>query len=160
MKCESGWRAVARLVTVVFAVLGLSVAVLGQAEDGSISGTVKDATGAVIPGATVTAKNLATGVERAATTGNIGQYQIPALTPGNYQVTITLEKFRTYRTSTEVTVGSVSTVDAQLTVGQSSAVIEVVGGSGHASEYRDAGTIATHQHAADGPIAKPDPQPL
>jgi hypothetical protein len=129
MKCESGLMAVARLVTLVFAVLGLSVAMLGQAEDGSISGTVKDATGAVITGATVVVKNLATGVERNATTGSVGQYQIPALTPGNYQVTISIAKFESYRTSTEVTVGSVSTVDAQLTVGQSSAVVEVVGGA-------------------------------
>jgi Carboxypeptidase regulatory-like domain len=101
----------------------------GQLEAGAISGTVKDASGAVIAGATVTAKNLATGAERNTKTGSIGQYRIPALTPGNYQVTIGIEKFQTYRTTTEVTVGSVATVDGQLTVGQSSAVIEVVGGA-------------------------------
>ena len=101
----------------------------GQLEAGAISGTVKDASGAVIAGATVTAKNLATGAERNTKTGSIGQYLIPALTPGNYQVTIGIEKFQTYRTTTEVTVGSVATVDGQLTVGQSSAVIEVVGGA-------------------------------
>src|SRR5271165_4905204 len=101
----------------------------GQLEAGAISGTVKDASGAVIAGATVTAKSLATGAERSTKTGSIGQYLIPALTPGNYQVTISIEKFQTYRTTTEVTVGSASTVDAQLKIGQSSAVIEVVGGA-------------------------------
>jgi hypothetical protein len=101
----------------------------GQLEAGAISGTVKDASGAVIAGATVTAKSLATGAGRSTKTGSIGQYLIPALTPGNYQVTISIEKFQTYRTTTEVTVGSASTVDAQLKVGQSSAVIEVVGGA-------------------------------
>ncbi len=116
-------------LVLLFGLLLTSIPVFGQAEAGSISGTVKDATGAVITGATVVVKNLATGVERTATTGGIGQYQIPSLTPGNYQVTISLAKFQTYRTSAEVTVGSVSTVDAQLTVGQSSAVIEVVGGA-------------------------------
>jgi len=129
MKCESGLRAVARLVTLVFAVLGLSVAMLGQAESGLISGTVRDTTGAVMSGATVTVKSLGTGAERITKTGSIGQYQVPALTPGQYQVTISNDNFATYRTTTEVTVGGVSTVDAKLTVGQSSAVIEVVGGA-------------------------------
>jgi len=64
---------------VIGVVLGLLLTVIpafGQAEAGSISGTVRDATGAVISGATVTAKSLATGAERTATTGNIGQYSI------------------------------------------------------------------------------------
>jgi hypothetical protein len=129
MKCESGLRSVARLVTLVFAVLGLSVAMLGQAESGSLSGTVRDASGAVIAGATVTAKSVANGFERTAKTGDIGQYQIPALTPGSYQVTVSEDKFKSFRTTTEVTVGGVSTVDAQLTVGESSAVVEVIGGA-------------------------------
>src|SRR5208282_925945 len=114
--------------------IGISLALLlavapafGQAEAGSISGTVKDASGAVIVGATVRTKSLATGAERTTTTGSIGQYKIPALPPGNYQVTVTSEKFQTFRTTAEVTVGGSSTVDAQLQIGSSSAVIEVVG---------------------------------
>ncbi len=117
------------LFVLVLGLLMTATLVFGQVESGTISGTVKDASGAVIAGATVTAKSLATGAERTAKTGSIGQYQIPGLPPANYQVTITNEKFQTYRTTTEVTVGGVSTVDVQLTVGQSSAVIEVVGGA-------------------------------
>ncbi len=118
--------------TLVGFVLGLLLTVtpaFGQAETGSISGTVRDATGAVISGATVTAKSLATGAERTATTGSIGQYSILALTPGSYQVTIASANFQTYRTTVEVTVGGVSIADAKLQVGQSSSVIEVVGGA-------------------------------
>jgi hypothetical protein len=117
---------------VIGVVLGLLLTVtsaFGQAEAGSISGTVRDATSAVISGATVTAKSLATGAERTATTGIIGQYSILALTPGSYQVTIASAAFQTYRTTVEVTVGGISTVDAKLAVGPSSAVIEVVGGT-------------------------------
>jgi hypothetical protein len=117
------------LLGLLFGLLLTAIPVFGQQEAGSISGTVKDATGAVIAGTTVKAKNLATGVERVVQTGSIGQYVIPSLTPGNYQVTITSEKFETYRTTVEVTVGGISTVDAQLTVGQSSVVVEVVGGA-------------------------------
>jgi len=116
--------------SVLLALLLTAIAAFGQGiETGTISGTVKDATGAVIAGARVTVKSLATGIERTATTGGIGQYQIQSLTPGNYQVTISGEKFETYRTTAEVTVGGISTVDVQMTVGQSSAVIEVVGGA-------------------------------
>jgi hypothetical protein len=120
-------KATKAIFVLLFGLLLTAIPVFGQAEAGAISGTVKDASGAVIAGATVVVKSLATGAERTSTTGTIGQYQIPALVPGNYEVTITNPKFQTYRTTTEVTVGGVSTVDAQLTVGQSSAVIEVVG---------------------------------
>jgi outer membrane receptor protein involved in Fe transport len=115
------------LIGLLFGLMLTALPVFGQADSGTISGTVKDSTGAVMTGARVAVKNLATGAERTAVTGTIGQYQVPGLNPGNYQVTVSIEKFETYRTSTEVTVGGVSTVDAQMTVGQSSAVIEVVG---------------------------------
>jgi len=117
------------LIGVVLGLLLTVTPVFGQVEAGSISGTVRDATGAVISGATVTAKSLATGAERTATTGTIGQFSILALTPGTYQVTIASANFQTYRATVEVTVGSVSIADAKLQVGQSSAVIEVVGGA-------------------------------
>ena len=102
---------------------------LGQAEAGSISGTVRDPSGAVVTGATVTAKSIATGAERSVHTGSIGQYSIPALTPGNYQVTVGSSSFKTFQTTVEVTVGGSSTVDAHLQVGEASAVIEVAAGA-------------------------------
>jgi hypothetical protein len=117
------------LFAVSLGLLLTAIPLFGQAESGSISGTVKDPSGAVIAGAMVKAKNAATGAERTARTGDTGEYAIPALTPGHYQLDITGEKFQTYRTTVEVTVGGVSTVDAQLTLGQSSAVVEVVGGA-------------------------------
>jgi hypothetical protein len=120
-------KATKTLIGITLALLLAVAPVFGQSEAGSISGTVKDASGAVIIGATVRTKSLATGAERTTTTGSIGQYQIPALPPGNYQVTVTSEKFQTFRTTAEVTVGGSITVDAQLQIGSSSAVIEVVG---------------------------------
>ncbi len=97
----------------------------GQAEAGSIVGSVHDATGALISGATVTAKSVATGAERATVTGSSGQYTIPGLTPEKYEVTISNKNFQTFKTVVEVTVGATITVDAQLAVGQSSTVVEV-----------------------------------
>ena len=54
---------------------------------GSIIGTVKDATGAAVPGAAVTAQNIATGLTVKATSDNNGSYQIPNLPAGTYKVT-------------------------------------------------------------------------
>src|SRR5271155_4749933 len=94
------------LIGLLFGLMLTALPVFGQGvETGSIAGTVKDATGAVISGATVAVKSLATGLERTATTGSIGQYQIQSLIPGNYRVTISSAKFETYRTTAEVTVG-------------------------------------------------------
>ncbi len=90
----------------------------GQAEAGSIVGSVHDATGALISGATVTAKSVATGAERATVTGSSGQYTIPGLTPEKYEVTISNKNFQTFKTVVEVTVGATITVDAQLAVGR------------------------------------------
>jgi hypothetical protein len=56
---------------------------------GTIVGTVTDDTGAVIPDATVTAKNLGTGDVRTVTTGSTGEFTVPNLQIGHYSVTIT-----------------------------------------------------------------------
>ena len=77
----------------LFAVLVLLVAVFvsyqyawSQADTGSITGTITDSTGAVIPGATVTVRSATTGVEKTVQTGSVGQYAIPGLAPGFYEV--------------------------------------------------------------------------
>src|SRR5690242_20032005 len=59
----------------------------------SIEGTVADATGAVVPGATVTATNEATGVSRNTVTGDAGFYHIAGLTPGNYTIDVEAKSF-------------------------------------------------------------------
>jgi hypothetical protein len=98
-----------------------------QAEAGSISGTVRDSSGAVIGGATVSVKDVSTGAERPPVqTGSLGQYTVPGLTPGVYEVTITSGSFAPYQARAEVTVGGRATVDAVLSVSKQATVIEVV----------------------------------
>ena len=118
-----------RLVALI-AVLMLPVALLGQAESGSIVGTVKDATGAVIAGATVTVRNVATGAQRTAQSGGVGQYNVGGLQVGTYEITVTSGNFAPYKTNAEVTVGGTATVDAQLATGRASTTVEVVAGAG------------------------------
>ncbi|MCU1242479.1 MAG: Oar protein [Candidatus Acidoferrum typicum] len=104
--------------------------VRGQVETGTITGTVRDASGAAVAGATVTARNTATSVERSATTGNSGQYTIPALTPGIYELTVTSAGFAKFTAQVEVTVGAVVTVEPQLSVSNQTTTIEVVAAGG------------------------------
>ncbi len=63
---------------------------------GSIQGTILDHTGAVVPGATVTAINLATGVETRRVTTGAGVYAVSPLPPGVYRVEVRLDGFQPY----------------------------------------------------------------
>lgn len=110
----------------------LSSLAFGQAESGTIAGTVKDSSGAVIPNATVTVKNLGTGAERAVQTNTSGQYTIPSLTPGHYEVTAKSGSFAAYKGRGEVTVGGRLTIDPILSVSSESTTVEVVAEGGTA----------------------------
>src|SRR5437660_6148032 len=61
----------------------------------ALSGTVFDSSGAVVPGATITAKNKSTASTSTAISGGDGLFTIPALEPGNYMVTVTMRGFAT-----------------------------------------------------------------
>jgi hypothetical protein len=76
-------------------VLGISVA--NAAITGSISGTVTDPTGSVVPGASVTAHNTETGIDTATQTNAQGFYSFPALPIGKYEVSIKATGFKDYR---------------------------------------------------------------
>ncbi|HLJ79158.1 MAG TPA: carboxypeptidase regulatory-like domain-containing protein, partial [Acidobacteriaceae bacterium] len=84
---------------------------------GSLTGTVTDTSGAVIPGANVTAQNMQTGVTSTATTDSAGIYRFNALQPGSYKVTITGQGFASQQTAgVQVTVNETARLDAQLKV--------------------------------------------
>jgi hypothetical protein len=67
---------------------------IAQTNKGSIAGSVTDANGAAVVGATVTAKNTNTNAERSAKTSDDGNYEIPLLEPGIYNVTVTATNFK------------------------------------------------------------------
>ena len=64
---------------------------------GSIQGTVLDTSNAPVPGATVTATNVATGIDTVRQTTDAGVYALTPLPPGEYRVTVTLDGFQTVR---------------------------------------------------------------
>jgi len=93
---------------------------------GAITGTVKDASGAAVPGATVKAVNVATNFAVTAKTQTNGSYLASNLPAGTYKLTITKEGFET-ETHTEVLVNAdrTTTVDGSLRVGAISTTVEV-----------------------------------
>jgi hypothetical protein len=104
---------------------GLPVSTYAAA-GGSISGTVKDRTGAAIPKATVTATNTDTGVRQVVTTNSTGAYAFPGLPVGHYDVEITFDGFRPYRrASIMLDVNSALLVDAVLELGEVSETVTV-----------------------------------
>jgi len=115
-----------RLVTVF---LFLAVATLvAQTFRGTILGTVTDASGALVAGATVKVRNVGTGQERTTTTSPDGSYAIPELPIGTYAVTISQSGFQTaVANNVEVSVASERRVDAQLKTGDVAVKVEVAG---------------------------------
>jgi hypothetical protein len=98
---------------------------------GSIVGIVKDQSGAVVAGATVTVKDTAKNiVVRTVTTNEEGAYSVPLLLIGRYSVTIEAPGFKTFtQTAIELNVNDRLTVDAALEVGTASEVIQVEAGA-------------------------------
>ncbi len=104
---------------------------MAQATTGTIRGTITDPGGAAVVGATVRAKNQATGVETAdfKTTGE-GIYEIPNLQPGKYTVTVQTSGFkRSQTTDVTVNIGQVTTTDVALQTGGVEETVTVVAGT-------------------------------
>jgi outer membrane receptor protein involved in Fe transport len=136
-----------------------SAPVFGQAESGTVSGTVRDSTGAVISGATVTAKNVATSAERTVQTGDTGQYIIPGLNPGIYEVTVTSTGFAAFKGRVEVTVGGRSTLEAQLSVSNQTTTVEVVaeGGTSINTQTQELSQVIDSEQVAQLPSLTRNP---
>src|SRR5437870_5544012 len=86
-------------------VLLVSSPLSGQSGNATVSGTVADATGAVVPGVTVTATNNATGVVTTVLSNDAGVYNFASLQPGTYKLSATIPGFRT-QTFNDVQLGN------------------------------------------------------
>jgi hypothetical protein len=114
-------------ITVPLALLMLLATGLFAGIGGSISGTVTDASGAVVPKASVTAVNTATGIRQTVATDDHGFYSFPSLPIGHYDIEVADSSFRPYRrTGIVIDANSTLTIDAVLVVGQQSDAITVV----------------------------------
>src|SRR5436853_367338 len=117
---------VSRKVVLFLFVLAMTTeVVVAQKFTGDISGTVTDSSGAAVGGATITAENTGTGLQRTALTSDMGSYRIPSLTVGRYKVTVSASGFKTTVQATEVTANAINTVDFTMQVGSNRERIEV-----------------------------------
>ena len=115
---------------VMIAVAATSAFAQGGSTTSQIVGTVADASGAVIPGATVVAKNNATQTEYTVTSNEQGGFTFPAVDPGSYSVTVTLMGFKTFvAKDVRVNAATPATVRALLEVGGLEETVVVAGGS-------------------------------
>ncbi len=110
-----------QLISLLAILLSATSAALGQAQSNAadLQGTVRDATGAVIPHATVTVRNPAKNITRNAATNDEGFYRIINIPPGDYEVTVEAQSFKkAVLTKVTVTVGQAADVDVVLEPGE------------------------------------------
>src|SRR5438105_4307142 len=119
-------RLTLRLCGVLLISLLMSVVLLAQGGTAQISGTVSDASGAVLPGAEITATQTGTGVTRNAVSNETGSFVLPNLAIGPYKLEATLPGFRTFvQTGIVLQVNSSVVINPALQVGQLTEAIEV-----------------------------------
>ena len=101
-------------------------AAFAQIQTGRIAGTVYDPNKAVVPNATVTVTNTETKVAQKVLSKSAGEYVVPALNPGIYEIHVSASGFRTVvQNGVEMQVGKDLLLDFDLTLGETSSVIEV-----------------------------------
>ena len=113
------------IAAAVLPFLLLAVQVFGQSANSSLSGTIVDASQAVLPGATVTATNQDTGVTATTVTNEAGNYTFPSLQPGLYRVTAEMPSFQTQtKTDVKLGVGGQARLNFELAIAGSETQIE------------------------------------
>ncbi|MEW5984080.1 MAG: carboxypeptidase-like regulatory domain-containing protein [Acidobacteriota bacterium] len=117
-----------RTLTLFLLLAALAVPALVQEQRGAIEGVIKDSSGAVLPGVTVEARNLAVGSIVSTVTSETGVYRFPALQPGTYQVVAQLQGFNPGQIDgVLVALGEIKTVNVTLSVGAVTETVQVRG---------------------------------
>ncbi len=117
-----------RTAAAMLCVCLLSFSAVAQMPTGSIVGVVTDPTGAVIPGAKMTAREVQAGIDRTTTTTGQGYYEFLLLPPGTYEVAVEAKGFqRMVERGVVVNAGKVPRVDFKLQVGAIAQTVEVTG---------------------------------
>lgn len=115
-------------ITLLLALWGMQTAA-AQSDRGSVTGKVIDNTGAVLPGATITLTNEATGVSQTATANPSGDYVFQLLNPGSYSLSVAAQGFKTeHRGHIVVDVNQANKQDVTMNLGVATETIEVTAG--------------------------------
>ncbi|PYT66214.1 MAG: hypothetical protein DMG42_30015 [Acidobacteria bacterium] len=113
-------------VSCVVCIVLLPVLVQAQQPTGTITGVVRDPSGAIVPGASITIVHEATQSTTRATTSNAGVYSAPGLLPGLYKVCVEATGFKQTVVELEAEVGRVKTADVSLQVGDVTQTVTIV----------------------------------
>jgi hypothetical protein len=117
-------------LALVFALVAAPVFAQGGSSSATLSGVVVDKDGGLIPGATVTVINVATGEKLPiAISNDKGGYSFPGLSIGTYKVTVTLSGFKTSETEVRLVGGSSNNITSTLEIGRVEEVVNVRAGS-------------------------------
>jgi Carboxypeptidase regulatory-like domain len=123
-------RVVVMLIALFATLFGAAGAATVQTATGQITGTVKDANGAVLARAKVKISSASTGLSRETMTNEEGSYSFPLLPVGVYAVTVEQQGFRAARKSNiSINVDQIVRADFDLTIGEVSAIVEVQSGA-------------------------------
>ena len=145
-----------RLAIIKVVLSGLFLTSIGFAQStfGSITGTVKDPTGALIPSADVEVINRGTGTIRKVTTSSAGVFNVTNLDIGFYQVRVSAKGFSTYnRESLFLTANQILNLDVALALGAATQVVEVQTSSTMIStETNDLAGVMGHDSLEDLPL--------
>ena len=142
------------LLTAIVCVFLVPAAAFAQFENGSIVGTIRDGSGAVISEATVAVTNTSTGLVSTRTTNDSGDYEIPELRVGQYNVAVTKPGFAQARaTDITVSVASRQRIDLTMKIGDTTTTVEVTGVSLQVeTETSQRGQIVTQYQTAALPL--------
>ncbi|PYS19137.1 MAG: TonB-dependent receptor, partial [Acidobacteria bacterium] len=118
-KMGSSVRSFVRFVTAIVVLIALPTCLLfAQTSTATILGVVKDASGALVPGVSITIKHTESGLTRTVVSGERGGYNVPLLPVGAYEITTTMPGFKQQvRSGINLVVGQEAVVDLTLEVG-------------------------------------------
>src|SRR5215211_1028892 len=119
--------------------------VFAQIPTGGMRGTVKDPKEAVISDAKITVTSKTTGATRTVKSNSDGEYQVGNLAPGEYEVKVTMQGFKTGVSDVHIQVGENATIEFVLEVGQANETITVVS---------ETPTINVTDHKIDGVVGR------
>ena len=150
-----------RCSVLVVLLCALSAAAFAQQETATISGTITDSTGAVVPRAVVVVTNVQTGITVRTTATESGSYLVPSLRPGDYSVAVESKGFqKTVRTGVTLQVAQVARIDVTLQTGGLTEAVEVVGATPLLeTQTSSRGLVIDQKKIVELPLERPRLQP-
>ena len=124
---KRAWPVLCRLVLSSALLANIVLIAQNVVLTGALGGRITDASGAIMPGASVVLRNLATGTQQSCETNRAGIYRFPVLMPGTYSVTADIKGFRDVQALVRIQVGNTTSQDMKLQVGASRDTVRVSG---------------------------------